>query len=659
MKKKLAIIGANDQQNPLILKAGEMGFETHTFAWQTGGEIGEETSDHFYPISANNKEEIFAKCKEIGIDAIISIGSDIAAQTTAYVAESLGLPGNRFENVIGASNKLRMRSKLTEAGIPQPKYAEIGDTIPFDTLNSLTYPLIVKPSDRSGGRGLAYINDVGELFGAINNAREVSFERKAIVEEFIDGQLYSCECLSCNNEHKIVGFTQRDTALLGKHICEYRHVQPAIFPLSTENKLREIVPTILKVLGLREGASSIEFIVDKNNTPYIIEITPTMYGDYIGTHLVPLACGFDYVRAVIDIACAKPVKLADTLPKMRACVSFEYNNETASRGKHTIKSEPIKEFGGCLKFRLQKNSPYFTESDTVLALNSEYTAFWCALKETGAKRVFIPFYASTVWEKIAAELGIECVHYHIDKNFLPVDIDEQDGDAVFLINYHGLCTEYIKSAPFKNKIVDNSMAFFEDASTAENTYIIYSARKFFAVPDGAYLVSSTPFKNIPTLETDISYKRTRMLFHALELGQGAAYKESQTNEQELVTLRKAMSDLTKTLLASVNYEDEKKSRQRNFGILHNSLAQYNLLSIDQDGNFAPQFYPLLVTADIRSRLVEKKIYIPLMWRGTLSAEFDGLAEKTFSEGLLPLPIEPDYSASDMEYLAKTVIALLI
>ncbi len=656
--KKLAIIGANDQQNPLILKAKEMGFETHAFAWQTGGEIGEQTSDYFYPISANSKEDILAKCKTIGICAIVSIGSDIAAQTSAYVAESLGLSGNGFDNVRRASNKVTLRSILASNNISQPKYTEVGDTIPFDNLRSLKYPLVVKPSDRSGGRGLAYVQDESELFGAINNAREISFERKAIVEEYISGKLYSCECISQNNNHKIIGFTEREAVLIEGRFCEYRHTEPAILPLSVENELKKTVPDILMSLGLSCGASSVEFIVDSENKFYIIEVTPTMYGDYIGTHLVPLAYGFDYTRAVIDIAFAKPVKLADTLPKMRACVSFEYNPENASRGKHTIKSEPIKEFGGCLKFRLEKNLPYFSESDTTLALNSEYTAFWCALKEVQPKRVFIPYYASAVWEKIAAELGIECVHYHIDKNFLPVDINEQDGDAVFLINYHGLCTEYIENSPFKYKIVDNSMAFFENPSQNGNTYTIYSTRKFFAVPDGAYLVSGTPFRNVPKLEADISYKRTRMLFHALELGQGAAYKESQTNEQELVNLRKTMSELTKSLLSSVNYEGEKKSRQQNFNILHNSLAQYNLLSIDRGDNFAPQFYPLLVSADIRSRLVEKKIYIPLMWRGTLSAEFDGLAEKTFSERLLPLPIEPDYSEYDMEYLAKTVVALL-
>jgi hypothetical protein len=272
--------------------------------------------------------------------------------------------------------------------------------------------------------------------------------------------------------------------------------------------------------------------------------------------------------------------------------------------------------------------------------------------------VHIPHYASSVWGKIAQELEIETVYYNIDSAFLPKDIDERDGDAVFLINYHGLCAGYIKNAPFKNKIVDNSMAFFEEPPKDENTYTIYSARKFFALPDGAYLVSGKPFENMPVLEKDVSYKRTRMLFHALELGSGEAYKESQTNEQELANSTKAMSSLTKKLVCTVDYEKEKQLRNRNFNILHSCLKKYNLLSIDKDGNYAPQFYPLLVNADIRARLVAKKIYIPLMWRKTLSEEFDGLAEKTFSEELISLPIEPDYSENDMEYLAKTVVALL-
>ena len=76
--QKIAIIGANEFQNPLILKAQEMGFETHVFAWEVG-DIGERTADYFYPISIVEKDKILAKCREIGVDAVVSVGSDLAS----------------------------------------------------------------------------------------------------------------------------------------------------------------------------------------------------------------------------------------------------------------------------------------------------------------------------------------------------------------------------------------------------------------------------------------------------------------------------------------------------------------------------------------------------------------------------------------------------
>ncbi len=635
-----------------------MGFETHTFAWQTGGEIGEKTSDRFYPISAGNKEEILAKCKEIGIDATVSIGSDIAAGTCAYIAQALALPGNGYESVRRATNKILTRKTLSAHGILQPAFVEIGDTIPFDALNALTYPLVVKPSDRSGGRGLRIVKSPEELFSAIGNARETSFERKAIVEEYIDGQLYSCECLSFDGAHYVVGFTKRDTVTIGTRVCEYRHTQPAVLPLSAEKTMQETSRTILDALGLHLGASSIEFIVGKDNRVYIIEITPSMYGDYIGTDLIPRAYGYDYTKSVLEIASGKTPRVPQAQTKSRAVVLFGYNESDGTRHGHTVTESPIKEFGGALPLRLPQHTPYYPESDTTLAFNSEYTAFAYAIAHTNVKRVHIPYYASSAWEKAAAECGVECVFYHIDEHFLPIGIDAHESDAVLLVNYHGLCGEYIRNARFPIKIVDNSQSFFTEPIPEENTYNIYAARKFFAVPDGAYLISHSLRGCTPTRETDLSYKRARALLLALECGAGAAYKEQQTNEQELSGKRAGMSTLTKKLLSAVDYNTERQARARNFATLHCRLSSHNTLSIHPQDDFAPQFYPLLVTADIRSLLVGKKIYIPLLWRKTLSEEFAGTAEKTFSEKLLCLPIEPDYSESDMEYLAETVIASL-
>lgn len=658
MSLKVAIIGANEQQNPLILKAKSLGYETHSFAWQTGREIGEHTSDFFYPISGSKKEEILEKCKEIGVDAVVSIGSDITAQTCAYISQALSLKGNAYESVMNASNKRFLRQTLNKLKIPQPKYVEIGDTLPFDELNDLTYPVVVKPTDRSGSRGLSLVRDPNMLLSAINNAREISFERKAIVEEYINGFLYSCECLSYDGKHSVIAITGRDVEVLQASFCEHRHYMPAILPATVETKIRHTCVAILEALNLNNGASSVEFIVDSNNIPYIIEVTPSMYGDYIGTDLVPLAYGFDYTKAVLEIARGIKPEFSLSIPQNYAQVEFEYDKATGSRGKHSITASPIKEFGGCIPFRITERSPYFEESETTIALNSEYTAFWCALKHLNAKRVHIPYYASSAWERVAKELDIECKYYHINEHFLPTDISADADDAVLLINYHGLCTEYIKTAPYKNKIVDNSMVFFEKPFMDENICTIYSARKFFSVADGAYLVSNALDLPSYCLETDVSYKRIKTMFHALESGAGEAYKEQQAIEQELMPSRKAMSVLTKKLLSSIDYQKEKNARLRNFNILHKYLKTHNMIFINQTEDYVPQFYPLLVSAKIREVLIEKKIYIPLMWRRTLNEEFEGLAEKLFSEKLVCLPIEPDYSENDMEYLAKVVIAAL-
>ena len=91
--KKLAIIGASYLQLPLILKAKDLGLETHVFAW-AAGDVGEEAADHFYPISITEKDLILEECRKIGISGICSIASDLAVLTVNYVAENMGLTGN-------------------------------------------------------------------------------------------------------------------------------------------------------------------------------------------------------------------------------------------------------------------------------------------------------------------------------------------------------------------------------------------------------------------------------------------------------------------------------------------------------------------------------------------------------------------------------------
>ena len=115
--KKIVIIGANDFQKPLILKAKEMGYETHVFAWREGA-TGAEDADFFYEISIVEMDEILEECRRIKPDAVATIGSDLANITVQYLAEKLGLPGNSADCIRQSTNKYAMRSAFKKAGIP-------------------------------------------------------------------------------------------------------------------------------------------------------------------------------------------------------------------------------------------------------------------------------------------------------------------------------------------------------------------------------------------------------------------------------------------------------------------------------------------------------------------------------------------------------------
>ena len=128
--KKIVIIGANDFQRPLIKKAGEMGYETHVFAWRDGA-TGAGDADFFYEISITEKEPILEICRKIQPDAVATIGSDLANITVQYLAEKLGLPGNSSACIENSTNKFAMRIAFQKAGIPVPFFqaVSVGDRV--------------------------------------------------------------------------------------------------------------------------------------------------------------------------------------------------------------------------------------------------------------------------------------------------------------------------------------------------------------------------------------------------------------------------------------------------------------------------------------------------------------------------------------------------
>lgn len=299
MKKNIAIIGASYLQLPLIEKAKEMGYTTHVFAW-AANDVGEKVADYFYPISIVEKEEILAKCREIGICGICSIASDLAMVTVSYVAEALGLPGNTVQATAKSTNKHLMRLAFEANGDPSPASILVDDTTNLSRLR-LSYPVIVKPTDRSGSRGIIKLNDSSGLSEAVRSAMEQGFEKKALIEEYAQGQEYSVEYISYQGKHHFLAMTKKFTTG-APHFIETGHLEPAPVDEKTLERVKAIVTHALDSLELTNGASHSELKIAEDGTIRIIEIGGRMGGDCIGSELVRLSTGVDFVNAVIDVA---------------------------------------------------------------------------------------------------------------------------------------------------------------------------------------------------------------------------------------------------------------------------------------------------------------------------------------------------------------------
>ncbi len=322
---KLVIIGANDFQNQLILKAKEMGYETHVFAWKDGS-IGEKTADFFYPISIVEKEKILEVCRNIQPSGICSIASDLATITVNYVAEKLNLPCNPYSITEQCTNKFQMRKQMKKYNIKTPGFIKVESGCNNIDIKDLKFPMIVKPTDRSGSRGITKVFNKGELNNAIEYAAKDSFEKSAIIEEYIEGDEYSCECISYKGKHYFLAFTKKYTTGAPNFI-ETGHLQPANIDIEDEEKIKKEIYRALDSLGIVNGASHTEFKLDKNGEIGIIEIGARMGGDCIGSDLVRLSTGYDFTKMVIEVACGKEPSFKQVCSPKVAKIKFIFTEE--------------------------------------------------------------------------------------------------------------------------------------------------------------------------------------------------------------------------------------------------------------------------------------------------------------------------------------------
>lgn len=315
--KKLLMLGGAMQQIPAIECAKRMGYYVITCDYLPDNP-GHELADEYYNVSTTDKESVLALAKRLHIDGIAAYASDPAAPTAAYVSEKLGLPGNPYESVNLLTQKDLFRKFLTEHGFNSPKaagYTNYEDA--YSDINDFKFPVMVKPVDSSGSKGVVKVYDKCELKSAVDEALSYSRGKRFIVEEFIVKKGYQVSGDGFSVDGKLVFTSYGNELYSGNGTREYvalGEFWPSLLTKEQKESVDLELQKLITALGMKTCAYNIEVILDENDRVYILELGPRNGGSYI-PQLINYATGVDLVEYTIKGAlgenCAG-LKMAET-----------------------------------------------------------------------------------------------------------------------------------------------------------------------------------------------------------------------------------------------------------------------------------------------------------------------------------------------------------
>lgn len=313
-----------------------------------------------------------------------------------------------------------------------------------------------------------------------------------------------------------------------------------------------------------------------------------------------------------------------------------------------------KEYGGYIEFENYDGIEYHHNA---LALNCGRNCLSYLIRTKAIKKIYIPYFICSSVTNICKKNEIEYEFYSIDEMFQPRFTKQLENfEFLYIVNYYGqLDNEYIKflKCKYTNLIIDNSQAFFQYPVDGIDT--LYTCRKFFGVPDGAYLYTNANVCKL-LLEEDISYDRMNYLLGRYEKKANEFYSDYVNNNQLFSNEPvKRMSKLTHNLLRPLNYLTIKNVRNQNFVYLYNQFKDINKLDLNIPvGAF---MYPLYIDngKKLRKILQMKNIYIPTLWPDVFDICKKQDLEYKFAENILPLPVDQRYNIEDMKYISNVIM----
>lgn len=312
------MLGGSMQQIPAIVAAKEMGLYTITCDYLPDNP-GHKYADEYHNVSTTDKEAVLELAKKLEIDGIVAYASDPAAPTAAYVSEKLGLPGNPYESVAILTQKDKFREFLSENGFTTPQaggYTSYEEAL--KDIDRFKFPIMVKPVDSSGSKGVVKIESKDGLLAAVEEAMDYSRSKRIVIEEFIRKKGYQVSGDGFSVDGKLVFTSYGNELYSNKGTREYvalGEFWPSELSPEMKRKVDGELQKLITALGMKTSAYNIEVIIDENDDVYVLELGPRNGGSYI-PQLIKYATGVDMVEYTIKAAIGEDcsdLKMAPTV----------------------------------------------------------------------------------------------------------------------------------------------------------------------------------------------------------------------------------------------------------------------------------------------------------------------------------------------------------
>lgn len=309
--------------------------------------------------------------------------------------------------------------------------------------------------------------------------------------------------------------------------------------------------------------------------------------------------------------------------------------------------------GGYFQLELRSGAHYH---DDALRLNTARNCFEYILLARKYRKVYIPYYTCEVMLQPLVRNRIDYEFYSINADFEPTEIKQlQEYEAYLYTNYYGLkqqCVERMAGIYGSRLIVDNAQAFYAPRVDGIDTF--YSARKFFGVPDGAYLY--TDCRLDLSLSRDKSYMRMGHLLQRVDDGAEAGYGAFRDSDDSLDNQTiKAMSLLTDAILRSIDYAEVARKRRANFRYMDERLGAGNAVRLFCDDTTVPMVYPYFThDTSLRKRLIDRRVFVAKYWPNVAEWCSEDQIEYKMAESLVALPVDQRYAEKEMDTIINNI-----